>query len=397
MMNEKLTENNYLIVPNFISNERASALSEDFNEYAVTHDIKNDPQVDKCLGKYDYISFVELLCEKNVQVSQLVGETVLPTYTYARIYEKGAVLTPHVDKEECEISITVNLECDTPWSIWIQTPKGEKREVKLNPGDAMIYFGMTAPHWRDAFKGNACTQVFMHYVRSRGQYATFYFNKDRKVMTDSMRPVHKAPLYAEPANVIISEDFNTPKSKSLDEYVKVYDNILSDEECDKILAEYGDCSDWYDAMVGNGDTKNNVRNCEIVHISTTDIVNKNFDRRKEIDNIVFNKAGVAAQRYIEEFPMCTISTDSGYDLLRYNQGGFYTIHTDNYSKSPRTVSMSLMLSDDYEGGEFAFFERDMIIKPSKGSAVVFPSNFLYPHEIMPILSGTRYSIITWFT
>ena len=78
-MNEKLTENNYLIVPNFISTERADALASDFKDYANKFDIKNDPQVEKCVGKYDYISFVELLCEKNVQVSQLVGETVLPT------------------------------------------------------------------------------------------------------------------------------------------------------------------------------------------------------------------------------------------------------------------------------------------------------------------------------
>tara|TARA_A100001037_G_scaffold296506_1_gene317095 strand:- start:79 stop:1272 length:1194 start_codon:yes stop_codon:yes gene_type:complete len=397
-MNEKLTENNYLIVPNFISTERADALASDFKDYANKFDIKNDPQVEKCVGKYDYISFVELLCEKNVQVSQLVGETVLPTYTYARIYEKGAVLTPHVDKEECEISLTVNLECDIPWSIWIQTPKGEKKEVELNPGDAMIYFGMTAPHWREEFAGNICTQVFMHYVRSRGQYATFYFNKDRKVVTDSSKIAFNHYPDIEPANVIIDDSFNKPQKKNnLDEYIQVYDNILTEEECDKILAEYEDCSDWYQAKVGDGVEKNHVRNCEIVHISTSDIVNKNYDRRKEIDNIVFTKAGVAAQKYIEEFPMCTISTDSGYDLLRYHSGGFYTIHTDNYAKSPRTVAMSLMLSDDYEGGEFAFFNRDTILKPSKGSAVVFPANFMYPHEIMPILSGTRYSIITWFT
>ena len=166
MMNEKLIENNFMIVPNFISAERASDLAKEFNLYAEEFDITNDPQVDKCLGKYDYISFVELLCEKNVQVSQLVGETVLPTYTYARIYENGAVLTPHVDKEECEISLTVNLESDQPWSIWIQNPQGQKQEVVLNSGDAMIYFGMTAPHWREEYTGNACTQLFMHYVRS---------------------------------------------------------------------------------------------------------------------------------------------------------------------------------------------------------------------------------------
>ena len=387
MMNEKLIENNYMIVPNFISAEKASDLAKDFNLYAEEFDITNDPQVDKCLGKYDYISFVELLCEKNVQVSQLVGETVLPTYTYARIYENGAVLTPHVDKEECEISLTVNLESDEPWSIWIQNPQGQKQEVVLNSGDAMIYFGMTAPHWREEYTGNACTQLFMHYVRSRGKYATFYFNKDRKVVIDKPRKKEQMPVKVLPV----------PKANNLDQYIRVYDNILTHKECKLILDEYAESKDWYDAMVGGGVKKDNVRKCEIAHISLKEVISKNEEIRRKIDTLVFDKAGGAASQYIQEFPHCNISTDSGYDLLRYNEGGFYTIHTDNYKDRPRTVAMSLMLNDDYDGGEIAFFEREHIIKPSAGSAVIFPANFMYPHEIMPVLAGTRYAIITWFT
>ena len=386
-MNEKLTENNYLIVPNFISTERADALASDFKDYANKFDIKNDPQVEKCVGKYDYISFVELLCEKNVQVSQLVGETVLPTCTYARIYEKGAVLTPHVDKEECEISLTVNLASDEPWAIWIQNPKGQKQEVVLNRGDAMIYFGMTAPHWREEYLGNTCTQLFMHYVRSRGKYATFYFNKERKVVTDQPRKKEEIPVKVLPV----------PKANNLDQFIRVYDNILTHKECKLILDEYAESNEWYDAMVGGGVKKDNVRKCEIAHISLKDVISKNQEVRKKIDSLIFDKAGGAASRYIQEFPHCNISTDSGYDLLRYNQGGFYTIHTDNYKDRPRTVAMSLMLNDNYDGGEIAFFEREHIIKPSAGSVVIFPANFMYPHEIMPVLSGTRYAIITWFT
>ena len=386
-MNEKLVENNYMIVPNFISEERATDLAKEFNLYAEEFDITNDPQVDKCLGKYDYISFVELLCEKNVQVSQLVGETVLPTYTYARIYEKGAVLTPHVDKEECEISLTVNLASDEPWAIWIQNPKGQKQEVILNRGDAMIYFGMTAPHWREEYIGNACTQLFMHYVRSRGKYATFYFNKDRKVVTDQPRKKEDIPVKVEPL----------PRVNTLDEYIRVYDNILTHKECKLILDEYVESKEWYDAMVGGGVKKDNVRKCQIAHISLKEVISKNEEIRKKIDTLVFDKAGGAASRYIQEFPHCNISTDSGYDLLRYDEGGFYTIHTDNYKDRPRTVAMSLMLNDNYDGGEIAFFERSHIIKPSAGSVVIFPANFMYPHEIMPVLSGTRYAIITWFT
>ena len=31
----------------------------------------------------------------------------------------------------------------------------------------------------------------------------------------------------------------------------------------------------------------------------------------------------------------------------------------------------------------------------KGDLLVFPSSFTYPHEVLPVKSGTRYSIITW--
>jgi predicted 2-oxoglutarate/Fe(II)-dependent dioxygenase YbiX len=91
-----------------------------------------------------------------------------------------------------------------------------------------------------------------------------------------------------------------------------------------------------------------------------------------------------------------ISIDTGYDLLKYNEGNFYVEHTDSYKQQQRSVSCSFQLNDEYEGGEFAFFGRQMMIRSGKGSAIIFPSNFMYPHEIMPVTKGTRYSIITWF-
>ena len=47
-------------------------------------------------------------------------------------------------------------------------------------------------------------------------------------------------------------------------------------------------------------------------------------------------------------------------------------------------------------GEFAFFNRELKYKLNQGDVIMFPSTFMYPHEIMPITKGTRYSIITWF-
>jgi predicted 2-oxoglutarate/Fe(II)-dependent dioxygenase YbiX len=54
------------------------------------------------------------------------------------------------------------------------------------------------------------------------------------------------------------------------------------------------------------------------------------------------------------------------------------------------------LNDDFEGGEFVFFNKELKYKLEKGDAIMFPSNFMYPHEVMPVTQGTRYSIITWF-
>ena len=40
----------------------------------------------------------------------------------------------------------------------------------------MIYLGCDVVHWREPFPGQCYQQVFLHYVRSRGKYATACFD-----------------------------------------------------------------------------------------------------------------------------------------------------------------------------------------------------------------------------
>jgi predicted 2-oxoglutarate/Fe(II)-dependent dioxygenase YbiX len=56
----------------------------------------------------------------------------------------------------------------------------------------------------------------------------------------------------------------------------------------------------------------------------------------------------------------------------------------------------LYLNDDYVGGEITFRQSKVTIKPSAGSIVFFPSNFLYVHEVDSVLKGPRYALPTWF-
>lgn len=184
-------------------------------------------------------------------------------------------------------------------------------------------------------------------------------------------------------------------SFNITDYILVFDNIVSDDLCNQILKEYEHSSDWLNTVTGGG-LQREVRRCDNLNMTEDFIIQKNYQVRKYLDDEVFKCASVAIQKYNERFNKAQIQQDSGYTLLRYQEGEYYKEHTDHFLQVPRTVSCSFSLNDGYEGGEWGFFNREVVIKPPKGSAVMFPSNFMYPHEIMPVTKGVRYSIITWF-
>jgi PKHD-type hydroxylase len=86
-------------------------------------------------------------------------------------------------------------------------------------------------------------------------------------------------------------------------------------------------------------------------------------------------------------------------LLRYKApSNGYDWHMDigRGDASTRKISISILLNDDYEGGELGFFiTGDQSIKPDTGQAIAFPS-FL-PHRVTPLTKGIRWSLVCWIT
>ena len=169
------------------------------------------------------------------------------------------------------------------------------------------------------------------------------------------------------------------------DFIKVYKSAVPNELCDEIVNKYKD-SDRFELASIEGGSNDNVRNCYRYDITED----------KDIDAKIFDEQNSNIKRYLKSFPSAHIKEDTGYDLLKYETDGFYIEHVDHSANNIRTVSCSIILNDDFEGGEFGFFSRAHIIKPSKGDVIMFPSNFIYRHEIMPVTEGTRYAIITWF-
>lgn len=193
-MNPKLAQNHYLRVPGFITPQRAEALAQEFYQLEREGRYVKDPQAPNSPAAYNFLPFVRLLVEKVPQVSELCGEPVLPTYVYGRIYKQGEILKRHRDRDACEISYTLNLAQDTEWPIYIQRPSGQEVEMLLQPGDAMMYLGCEADHWREQFTGRNYVQMFIHYVRANGPRAYAVFDREKSPpQTRPAEPVVAVP------------------------------------------------------------------------------------------------------------------------------------------------------------------------------------------------------------
>ena len=121
-----------------------------------------DPQAPGTYSCYSDIAMETLLTIIHSKLEKKTKLKLAPTYTYTRLYKNGDELKRHQDRFSCEISATLNLGGDL-WPIYLEDANKKDVEVKLNPGDLLIYRGIELPHWRKPFDGYMCGQVFLHY------------------------------------------------------------------------------------------------------------------------------------------------------------------------------------------------------------------------------------------
>ena len=86
-----------------------------------------------------------------------------------------------------------------------------------------------------------------------------------------------------------------------------------------------------------------------------------------------------------------------YDKLSEMRNHCDHIHTifDGELKGIPSLTMVLLLNDDFEGGEFEMFDGQKSYPLKKGEVIIFPSSFLFPHAVRPIIKGIRNSAISW--
>jgi len=85
-----------------------------------------------------------------------------------------------------------------------------------------------------------------------------------------------------------------------------------------------------------------------------------------------------------------IKSTQNIRILKYGVGECIKDHTD-VAENMR-ASCTLNLNENYEGGEFRFFDGQIKETFKTGDAMLFPAEPIWIHGTEPIIKGTRYSI-----
>ena len=92
-------------------------------------------------------------------------------------------------------------------------------------------------------------------------------------------------------------------------------------------------------------------------------------------------------------------------IRRYNQGSEFKYHHDDiigeifphwFLRRQNILTCNFYFSDadDYDGGDLVF-TCGKSFHPSMGDIIIFPSNWMFYHEVQKITKGTRYSGTVW--
>lgn len=108
-------------------------------------------------------------------------------------------------------------------------------------------------------------------------------------------------------------------------------------------------------------------------------------------------------KYMTELNHPTFNAWAGYTKIlfhRYKTNTCMLPHVDHIrtifdgkTKGVPILSVVGQLNDGFKGGEFVILKKKFKMKA--GDILIFPSNFIFLHEVAEVTKGTRLSFISW--
>jgi predicted 2-oxoglutarate/Fe(II)-dependent dioxygenase YbiX len=184
----------------------------------------------------------------------------------------------------------------------------------------------------------------------------------------------------------------TQTSSNLAPWVKIYNNPITATQTLQAIQKLDEwrTHTWYDAA-----TKQNHS------YDTAELEVRAIDDQPELLKACQEWVGACVERYMADVSMpASITSISKPRLNRYPPGAMMRQHVDHIHslfdgehKGVPVLTILAALNDDYTGGDFLLCGQRVNL--AAGDAIVFPSNFMFPHAVEPVKTGTRYSFVSW--
>ena len=151
---------------------------------------------------YHYPMFAAFHWGLTATVAALVGEDLLPSYCYFRVYRQGDLCKVHGDRPACEhsVSLTLGYSDGHVWPLEVArkpittpyeradlafAPEEDAAAAAMMPGDGVLYQGVHHHHGRTTPNPNRWSaHLFLHWVARDGQFADQAF--DAQKLPDSV-------------------------------------------------------------------------------------------------------------------------------------------------------------------------------------------------------------------
>ena len=194
------------------------------------------------------------------------------------------------------------------------------------------------------------------------------------------------------------------KEFQLDSYIIELSNVLEWRTLEGLMKyiNYKDSQGAFEAAAVIGDMKGSERIESHIRDTKNLSLNNTGDSMTDIhwSNYLYHNFFKALEIYKKHFPYCVVERIIDIQILKYDVGGHYQLHTDDHPGPgvTRTLSFIFRLNNDYEGGDLVWKANNKEFYRSKtkpNSMVVWPSNFQYPHGVEPVTKGRRWSIVAW--
>jgi len=175
-------------------------------------------------------------------------------------------------------------------------------------------------------------------------------------------------------------------------FIRFYPNIIPDKICDDMIIEFDNHKELQiEQKQGNGGF------CfQQLNVSA----NSEQEPWKTLHTILVEAIQEALEQYntdIDYDSSIVFPQELGLEEIRINcteptnSKGFLT-HTDvgNYASARRFLTVLFYLNTIEEGGDAYFEALDVSFKPTKGSVLIFPSTWQFPHCGLPSLINRKF-------